>query len=302
MIVLIVLLIILIGIVAYLSYFVLVNFYSAPVSLQPEYTGSSINFSQSPIEQFYPNMRFKNSSISYYFTNACPDKRKEEMVLAFRYLENATGDMSFYEQNGGEIEISCGDNYPADSGGFFVAGEGGPKSVINGSLFNVILNGQIFLLSSDTCSYNVELHELFHVLGYMNHSQNPKDIMYNVTSCGQQVDPRMILKLRELYSFESLSDLYFDNVVAVKKGRYLNLNFTVRNQGLDTADNVSVDVLSGNSKIEEFDLGDINIGEGKIFSVENLGIPMNTESINLTARDGRELDLSNNLVNLVFGQ
>ena len=69
----------------------------------------------------------------------------------------------------------------------FIAGEGGPTSITNTSLYNVILKGKILLYKKSECEEPiVELHELLHVFGF-DHSQDPNNIMFNLSSCNQEI-------------------------------------------------------------------------------------------------------------------
>lgn len=291
-------LVILAGIVAYLGYFAFVNFYSSPSSFKVGYAGENNPAVNSSVAQFYPNMRFPDKEISYYFGVECPGEKREKMTEAFYELENKTL-LRFYEVSEGDIEIRCGKEY--SKGSMFVAGEGGPVKVINGTKFNVILSGQILLLYSHSCSSNVELHELLHVLGF-GHSLNPESVMYNITSCEQRLDEPIVDEINRLYKTESLPDLYLSEVSASKKGMYLSLNFSVRNQGLKDAENVEV-ILSGNGKtywnepIEE-----VKIGEGRIFSIENLKVSLGAERLELSVYYGKEIDYKNNNATLEISE
>lgn len=294
--VLIFILIALLGVVAYLSYFTAVNFYSSPKSFEVMLTEKgNLSFNET-VKQFYPNMRFKSEKISYYFGSECSQDKVDNMISAFEYVENKTGVLEFNEQNPGEIEIRCGEQYEKE--GLFVAGEGGPILFLNGTLFSVIIEGQILLLK-DSCDYNVELHELLHVLGF-DHSKEERSILYPVSSCNQILSTEYIDKLIEIYSVSSLPDLYFSEVSAVKKGMYLNLNFSVRNQGLANADDVKVDVEAGDKILDTFPLSSIDIGEGKMYTVENFRISSGTKQIRLVIKNGREIYDNNNFADLTL--
>lgn len=296
-----VVLIILIGIVGYLTYFVFVNFYSTPAEFKPAYSYDTLGSFNSSAQQFYPNMRFETTNISYSFVDGCPPDTKNKMRQAFAYLENVSTKLSFVETGSGDIEIACGEEFKDASEGYFVAGEGGPRTIVNGTLFNIILNGQIFLYSSEACSFNIELHELLHVFGF-SHSPDRRSVLYNVTSCNQILTRDVLDKIIELYSFESLPDLYFSDASAVKRGNYLNLNFTIKNQGLSYANNVTVEVTADGDK-ESFGLEGIGVGEGRVFSGQNIRVPLKTSSIELEIKNGRELFQDNNklTLNLAIG-
>jgi len=301
--VLMVVLLILIGFVVYLGYFVFINFYSTPTDFQVKYsenvpdTESAVLHSS--VKQPYENMRFKTNKISYYFASECERDKMERMANAFDYIKNRTG-IEFYESSSGEIKVTCGKEYKREE--LLVAGEGGPTGVINTSLFKVISGGQIMLLYSEPpCEdkYNVELHELLHVFGF-GHSDNPKSIMYNLSSCDQTVDIEIINKLISLYSIPSLPDLYFTEVYASKRGNYLNINFTIRNQGLEDAHKVIVNLTVDSKAVDHFDFDKIGIGEGRIYYAGNLKVPLSTETVKLSINSEREISDSNNEVILTL--
>lgn len=299
--VLIFILIVLVGIAGYLGYFVFMNISANPESFSAIYSKKNLVLVNSSVEQFYPNMRFKTGEISYSIGTECDSEKRDRMITALNYLENKTKVLKFYESSSGDIEVRCGKEYEKE--GLFVAGEGGPNLIINGTLFNVILSGQILLLySKPPCSseqYNVELHELLHVLGFA-HSPDSRNIMYKISECNQAVSEETITELVELYSIESLPDLYFKDVFAVKKGGYLNLNFSIFNQGLEDSSNIRVELETEGKSEQVYNFTEIGISEGRLFWVENMKIPYNTKIANLTIVNGKELDYSNNIVTLTL--
>ena len=152
----------------------------------------SLNNSLNNSLQFYPNMRFPTTEISYRIED-CPLQRSNDMEWAFRIIENETP-LNFYPvKSGEEIIITCQDRKEAE-GNLFIAGEGGPTNITIAGEFNVIEAGKILLMQDSTCPKpNIAMHELLHVLGF-DHSKNPKNIMYEISRCDQTIGEDMIGK------------------------------------------------------------------------------------------------------------
>jgi len=237
---------------------------------------SSFQIPISNVAVFLLNLRFPSNEISYSIDSSCSLNSIKRIKQAFEILENKTNLLEFYEKSGGDILIGCSEDYLKLDENLFIAGEGGPSEIINTSLFNVILKGKVSLYKRSDCNYPVvEIHELLHVLG-LDHSKNPNDIMYNVSECSQRINPEVINTLIRLYSVQSLPDLYIENVSGLKKGKYLDFNITVKNQGLKDAENISLEIFSNNEKIDKYNLEDIKIGAGRVLSVQNAKLLLRT--------------------------
>ncbi|MEM0465320.1 MAG: matrixin family metalloprotease [Candidatus Pacearchaeota archaeon] len=250
------------------------------------------NHSLNGIKQFYPNMKFNHNDISYKFIKGCSDNEKVRVIQAFDNLSNSVGVISFYQtlRDDPDIEVYCLDNsfpVPSENSDFFIAGEGGAKEVIQTGRYNVISSGAIYIYSnlhnSPRCNWpNVELHEIIHVLGF-NHSKNPNSLMYPVLqSCDQKLDSVIISELKRLYSEPNLPDLYFESVHAIKKGRYLDFNLTIKNSGVADSFNVSFTILDEGKIIETKNIRDLKYGAGVVMEVSNF---------KLTSRDSRNIDI-----------
>lgn len=231
------------------------------------------NFSLNSSElgmQFYPNMRFPTSNISYAVED-CPLGKKGDMQTAFETLSNKTI-MNFYDtQSYGEIAVSC-DSKNRIEGGLFIAGEGGPTNITETSNFNVIKKGKILLIRESQCaSPNVAIHELLHVLGF-DHSSNPNNIMYNISKCNQEISQDMIDKINYLYSFPSYADLSIENVSSVMRGKYLDANITISNNGLIDSKNATLQIYADDKMIKEFEIKELEIGSGRKIFLSNIFI------------------------------
>ncbi len=278
----------------------LVFFYFVP--FDSVYFGADINSNFSLIGeekmQFYPNMRFPSSEISYQISD-CPLQKKNDMEYAFGIMENLSS-LKFYPvKNNEEISIAFEERVKR-TGDLFIAGEGGPTNISSVGKFNVIFNGEILLIRESSCSKpNIALHELLHVLGF-DHSTNPGNIMYNITNCNEIIGEDMINVINELYSIPSYPDLDFSNVSAVLNGKFLNINITVRNLGLGNSGESKIIIYADGSEIKKLDLEPINIGYGRIIVLQNLLVPkINVNGLELIIDSNfNEINKENNRIQL----
>ena len=266
--------------------------------------------------QFYKNMRFNHNDITYRVSSKCSLEQSEKFNSAVDFLDRlmrnvvisqvpwtSDADRDSSKGSSADIDILCGREY-LESEDVYVAGEGGPKFVLNSTIFTVIIGGKV-ILYRDSCSYNVELHELLHVFGF-SHSGNRHSIMYNTSYCNQDITGDIINKLNELYSYEALPDLYFAEVSAVKHGIYLDFNVTIKNQGIIDSGNVTLRILgddgSGDEKIQDFELGGMEYGGGRTLSAQNIKLKTrNTKSVTFVIDPEnriREYGEENNKINM----
>lgn len=218
--------------------------------------------------QFYPNMRFPTSEISYNILD-CPLGKKEDMVRAFEIISNKTI-LNFYSvQNNEEIKVTC-DSKNKIEGELFIAGEGGPVNITETSNFSVIKKGQILLIKESECANpNIAIHELLHVLGF-DHSENPNNIMYNVSRCNQEISQDIIDTINGLYSTPAYTDLSIKNVSAIMHGKYLDANLTVVNDGLAVSKDSVLEIYADEKLIKEFDVEELGIGYGVRLTLTNI--------------------------------
>lgn len=256
--------------------------------------------------QFYPNLRYADKIISYSVAQGCSGNKEKFIADTFSLLSEKTV-LYFHEvSDNGEIEILCSEIAPSsENKNHFIAGEGGPNDIIDTGLFYVISSGKVSLFREEKCKEpKIVLHEFLHALGF-DHNNNPKSILYPITSCDEQLDQYIIDEINKLYITESLPDLAIVRASASKSGRYLSFDVNITNQGLKDASYVILSLYANNEKIKEFELGNISIGIRKSINVENSKIPLNTDTIQIVVDivdDAKEISLDNNKVELSIVQ
>ena len=249
--------------------------------------------------QFYENMRFPSSSISYRIEDDCTLSKKASMKEAFALLENATV-LDFYPVvYGEEIIVEC-DSTALIEGGMFIAGEGGPTNITVAGDLNIISSGKILLLREPKCSRpNVPLHELLHVLGF-DHSENEDNVMYEITRCKQTLGEDIPMFINELYSIPSAPDLVFEDAEGFMQGKYLNANLSIRNIGILPSEETNILVYADDKVVKEIVLEKLDVGYGTKISLYNIWI--NKISISeikfVIDSDFEEMSISNNEISL----
>jgi hypothetical protein len=278
----------------------LMFFYFMPfntIDFKPQTGNSNFSFIENSEMQFYPNLRFSKTDISYKIIN-CPLKKEDEMEYAFEIMENLTL-LGFYPVISEElISVNCDDKDVMEKG-LFVAGEGGPNITLIGNL-NLISSGRILLRrNSDCANPNIALHELLHVLGF-NHSKNSENIMYPVTDCNQEIGEDIINLINELYSIPSFPDLTIENASAIMNGRFLDLEITIRNFGLNDAGNSTLMIYTDDKFLKKVDLVEIKSGEGLTINLNNILVTqLRFDELNLEIESPfEEINKENNKIKL----
>ncbi len=248
--------------------------------------------------QFYDNMRYPSKIISYRI-DGCNLQKADDMKTAFDLLQSETN-LSFHPVIMDEyISVTCDERVKIEEN-YFIAGEGGPTNITKTNNFNVILHGAILLLKNSDCERpNVALHELLHALGF-DHSKNPNNVMYNISKCDQTLGDDIPNAINKLYSVPTYADLSFENASASMSGRYLDLNITIRNDGLQDAGKSKLIIYANNESVKEVDIDPIKIGEGLIISFKNIFVTQfNVNNLRISIDSNfYELDKSNNEINL----
>ncbi len=300
--VLVILLLLFLGYLVYLNYPSNPTYLDVPVDNENVSVGSSL--------QFFPNMKFNHNDISYVINGDCSQEKSQRMQEAFNDLSNRVPYIKFLESSiNPDIIVSCSSGEPNSNENkrYFIAGEGGAKEVVQTKKYNIIKQGVILLYDSHSkfakCDWsNIELHELLHVFGF-DHNNNKNSLMYPyLTSCDQKVDDNIISELIRLYSEENLPDLYFEDANVVKRGRYLDFNLSIKNQGLITANNVKFSVLDEGELVETRELEDIDFGAGILVKIQNFKMihrdPSNISFVIDLDNNIDELDESNNRIDI----
>ncbi|MBI2043238.1 matrixin family metalloprotease [Candidatus Pacearchaeota archaeon] len=247
--------------------------------------------------QFYENLRYPSERISYKIDDICNLQKKADAENAIEILENLTI-LDFYPViTNEEIFITCENKIKTDER-FFVAGEGGPTNITKTENFNVILHGGVLLLRKSECERpNIALHELLHAIGF-DHSTNPNNIMYNISKCSQVLGDDIPETINKIYSVESKADLSFENVSAAIKGRYIDLNATIRNNGLKISDNAKIMIFADDKLQKEVEIEPIQIGYGITLTFKNIFVSdFNVKEIKVAINSSvEELDKNNNQI------
>lgn len=246
--------------------------------------------------QFYPNMRYKDSNISFKIHD-CSVSKKYEARMAFKIISNRSV-LDFKEVDYNEdISVYCEEKDKLKEG-LFVAGEGGPLEIVKSGNYNIISKGKILLLRDIDCkSPIVALHELLHALGFA-HSGNPENIMYETVSCNKKIGNEIIHTINSVYSEESRPDLVFEEKSLSMEGRYLNADVSVRNVGLKEAGPSKIRLSSENKTIKEISVDSLELGEGRKINLrEFIADKFFIKEIKLEIlTDYEELDKQNNIV------
>ena len=303
----IILLLILLNVVLFTGYWIYQNLPGeiqelTVVNLGPSVDGAIINVS-GELVQFYPGMRFNHKDIRYYIHPGCSSTSKERVAEAFSIVSSGTGIISFQKslEDNADILVACSPEVYQKEENIFIAGEGGPTKIINASI-PVIVRGKLTFYNdtSSDCEYPVtELHEIFHVFGF-DHINDSSTVLYPFIKCDQRVSMDLLSALRFLYTIEPLPDLYFEEIVASKSGRYLSFDTIIVNDGLIDAENSVLSVYVEGELVDSFILNTVSFGGGQKFYVKNLKLPTRiTEEVELrvnsTTKDYNEI---NNVVKL----
>lgn len=268
--------------------------------LKPE-NSDIIDYGAVPI--FAENLRFNHNLISYSINENCDKGRRDDMVAAFNIFSEEVKIVSFFEgrASDADIKIGCSNEFIELGDELFAAGEGGPSRIINTSGFKVIEEGKITLYNGEDCDYPiVALHELCHVFGF-DHSEDPGNIMYNTSDCDQRMSPDMGEVIVKLYSIEALADAKIESVDGVVRGKYLDFNISVLNEGLMGIDGIDLTILGDGKVIDVVDLGEIDIGYGRTLKVENMLMSGSVDEVEFiidASESVRELNEENNAVSM----
>lgn len=262
--------------------------------LKPASSNFNLNGSYTDL-QFYPNLRYVSSNISYRI-DSCNLQREDEVEQAFQEISDVTV-LNFYPvASGEEIHVTCDIQTQQPREGYFVAGEGGPTKIIAGDRFNVIFNGKVLLFKGSQCEKpNIAIHEILHALGF-GHSLNEGNIMFNVTTCRQTFGKEIPEAINELYSYPTYADLDLRNISAEMKGKYLDTNITIKNNGLKDSEDFILKIYADDSLVKEMESTAIKIGEGKIIVLQNVLVPrLSVEELKFEIETSvEELDKANN--------
>ena len=276
------------------------------ISLQPLQNVNITNSSEFPPSagvQFYPNMRYPTNNISFSIANICDQKRTEEALTAFGILENQTIIRFYQVQQNAEIQVLCSNiSSNSEDSSHFIAGEGGPTSILSDGQYYIIYYGAVSLYQTDNCSTpTIALHEILHSLGFDHNNTDPNSIMYPITSCHKTLDQYIINEINSLYSIPSEPDLMIINATVNRNGSYISFGVNIANYGFRDIQDTDLTLYDQNTELNTFDIGGLNVGTIKRFNGNNIMIPANTTRITFfvtsTANES-EISIINNQLTL----
>lgn len=257
-------------VISTLIFYWFIPFKTTEFKIKPDSTNFSLNNYENETMQFYKNMRFPDSKISYKIEE-CPLQKKNNMERTFEIISNLTL-LEFYSTNTNEeISITCDEKNKIEEG-LFIAGEGGPINITQTQIFNIIHYGKILLIKDSKCpNPGVAIHELLHVLGF-DHSENPGNIMYPVSECEQVIGEDQISLINHLYSIPSYPDITFENISAIMHGTYLDADISLRNDGLKNSEKFKIIIYANKKIIKEIEVDYLKMGYGTQIKLTNMWI------------------------------
>ncbi|MBI2044186.1 matrixin family metalloprotease [Candidatus Pacearchaeota archaeon] len=269
------------------------------IDFSPKYNNSNFSIGDSSKGmQFYENMRYPSKEISYKIED-CPLNKKNNVEDAFEIISNLTV-LEFKEVSSNEeIHITCDSRKEMD-GNLIVAGEGGPANITKTDNFNVITKGEVMIFRESQCEKPiVGMHEIFHALGF-DHSDNPGNVMYEVSDCDQEVGDDIVSTINDLYSYPTYMDLAFEDASATMNGRYLDANISVRNHGLKESGSFVLLIYADEDQIKEIEVDSLQIGYGTTLNLGNVWVSkLGVNEIKFVIKsESDELNKNNNEVRL----
>jgi len=273
----------------------------------------------------FPNPRWNHMPLTYYMDSSSGagldgfgDDDLGYVRQAMAVWEEKTGGMvSFKEaasKEGADIVISW---FPslADTPTSRVVGEGGPtRAVETGGKYTFISGGEIFLLPTDNkcVGVNRPVHETGHVLGLGHAPPGYGDIMYpNEIDCRQNITQITVDAIKSIYVGEPLADLTISNVSVVKKGGFMDVSMTIRNNGIKDSTQSSMGFFADGEIIESLTtpkfsvIPSISPGSGISSKVTNAKIPSNVKEVKIQAdwkNEVKEMREDNNEATVNFQQ
>ncbi|HLC39810.1 MAG TPA: CARDB domain-containing protein, partial [archaeon] len=260
----------------------------------------------------FPNMRWAKMQITIFVdADSCSSGTIDDLKAAAQTWQTDTdGIVSFSFINSSvsaQVTVQCSSELSRQKEGRIIietVGETRPR-VINTGLYNLTVDAEVaFLTRSVKCVQPVvHMHELGHVLG-LGHDDDMKSIMYAYEECDQQVTPKIVSTVKELYNDPPLADLYFKNITASRKGTYANFNITIYNQGLVDSPTTTAAIMKGSDEIYKISINGLKPGSGWFFAISNVRVGADTGNSNLSVaidpkNEVSEIDERNNIVHLV---
>lgn len=124
--------------------------------------------------------------------------------------------------------------------------------------------------------------------------------MFPYAMCEARLDSGIAEVLKQIYSVEPATELYFVNASAKAFNGYLNISVAITNQGLLNAEKFNLDLYADGNKLEPVEIDPIEVGQTSMLKVSNIKLPR--KAISLLEMDinylEKEFDKANNKISI----
>ena len=230
------------------------------------------------IETYHPllakNIRWSVLPIKVYVDeNDCTFGEKNDIINGINKWNIALGKTFFAITNDSkeaDVIAKCTDfirDY-IEQNGIVILGEAKIERTVDTGLFNISESAIVYIKTrSKKCIEPVTvIHEFGHILG-LDHVNDTKNIMYPYEDCDEEIENYTIETIKNLYSFQSLAELAFENISVNLENDKLVVDGILRNYGLVASNKTNLVIYVDNKTFYTLDIQELNPGEGIKFTV-----------------------------------